>query len=110
MHDSDQSDFTKTVKEIKNAEDEYDNRIVMAKQKAEDIIKKARESAVQERMAKNDEITSFKDKRLKEGSKEIEAKIDEIVGTAKEEAKKINKKKLDSTGVSKLAKEFLSSI
>ena len=55
-------------------------------------------------------ITNYKNKRLAEGSKEIEEKVEKIVSKAKEDGAKLTKKKFDQTDVTKLVKGFFNSL
>ncbi len=111
MHQtSEHPEFMKTVREIRDAEEEYDRLIMSAKEKADKTMREAKERILEERMKAEEEITAFKNERLKKGSTEIEAEVGKIVGKAKEEGTEIGKKKLESAAVSKLVKEFLASL
>lgn len=111
MHEtSGQPEFMKTVKEIKTAEEEYDRLIIAAKEKADAIVRKARESTLEERSKREDMTVALKNKQLQEGAKEIEGLVQKMIAKAKEEADKLSKKKLERLTVSKLAKDFLSGL
>ena len=100
----------KTVKEIRDAEEEYDRLIESARGKAENLVREAREKSLDERSKTEEEIVAFKNERLRKGSKEIEEEVEGILKKAKDEASRISKKKADSSFVSRLVKDFLGSL
>jgi vacuolar-type H+-ATPase subunit H len=111
MHEtSEHPEFMKTIREIHDAEQEYDRLINSAKEKADHVMREAKEKVLEERMKATDEIVAFKNERLRSGSKEIESEVEKIVEHAKTEASKANKKGTDSATVSRLVKEFFSSL
>jgi vacuolar-type H+-ATPase subunit H len=111
MHQpSEQPEFVKTVKEIKNAEEEYDRLINSAKEKAEKTVREAREKALDERTRTEEEIVGLKDERLRKGSEAIEAEVQKLVKKAREEASSTGKKSMNAQAVSKLVKDFLGSL
>jgi vacuolar-type H+-ATPase subunit H len=111
MHQhSEHPEFVKTIKDIRDAEEEHDRLIGSSKDKAERILREAKEKALEERGKSEEEIVSFKNERLKRGSEEIEGEVNKIVKKAKDEGAKISKKDLDTPAVSKLVKEFLGSL
>jgi vacuolar-type H+-ATPase subunit H len=111
MHQtSEHPEFMKTIKEIRDAEEEYDRLINSAKEKADKIMREARERTIAERMKSEEELVAFKNEHLRNGSKEIEAEVGEIAEKAKDEGAKISKRKLESAAVSKLVKDFLGSL
>lgn len=111
MHQiSGHSEFMKTIKEIKDAEEEYDHLINSAKEKADRIMREAKEKILEERMKNEEELVAFKNERIRNGSREIEAEVAKIVEKAKEEAANMSKKKIEPSAVTKLVKDFLSTI
>ncbi|MCI0503295.1 hypothetical protein L0Y65_01130 [Candidatus Micrarchaeota archaeon] len=100
----------KTIKEIRDAEEEYDRLINTAKEKADKILREARERTMEERLKSEEELVAYKNDRLRKGSKDIESEVEKIVEKAKEEGMKIGGKKPESAAVPKLIKEFLSSL
>jgi len=111
MHEtSEHPEFMKTIREIHDAEEEHDRLISSAKEKADKIMREAKETVLEERMKAGEEIVSFKNDRLRAGSKEIEAEVDRIVEQAKAEAGKTGKKGSDSAMISRLVKDFLGSM
>lgn len=105
---SEHSDFMKTVQEIRSAEEEYDHLISEAKQKADAILRKAREQVLKERRKAHDAATAHKNERLKSGSDGIEREVDKILEKAKSEADGIRKKKSDQKFTHSLVKELLN--
>jgi vacuolar-type H+-ATPase subunit H len=103
-------EFMKTIKDIKEAEEEYDRLINSAKEKADKVMREAKERTLEERMKAEEEIVAYKNDRLKKGSSEIEAEVGKIVEKAKDEGSKISKSKPPATAVSKFVKEFLGSL
>lgn len=110
MQETEQPAFMETVKEIRGAEEEYDRIISAAKEKADRILHKAKETVLEERAKREEEIVAFKNKKLQDGSKEIENAVKDMLDKARDEAAKISDKKLDKTAVGKLAKDFLGSL
>lgn len=107
---SDQPEFVKTIGEIKGAEEEYDRLILEAKQKADRILREAKEKIADERSKNSEKVVDFKNERLREGSKEIESEVQELIKKAKASSSKTSKKKLGAPAVTKLVKEFLDSL
>ncbi|MFH0737027.1 MAG: hypothetical protein V1827_06645 [Candidatus Micrarchaeota archaeon] len=111
MHEtSEHPEFMKTIKDIHDAEEEHDRLISSAKERADKIMREAKETVLEERMKANEEVTAFKNERLRAGSKEIESEVERIVAQAKNESGKMGKKGADSAATSRLVKEFLGSI
>jgi vacuolar-type H+-ATPase subunit H len=100
----------KTIKEIRDAEEEYDRLINSAKEKADKIMREARERTMDERRKSDEEITAYKNDRLRKGSKDIESEVEKIVAKAKDEGEKVGKKKPEASAVPKLVKDFLGSL
>ncbi len=111
MHQaSGQPEFMKTVDEIKEAEEAYDRLIVSAKEKAGKTLRDAKEKLQEERAKGDEEITAYRNERLRKGSKEIEDEVGKLLAAAKEDAGKITRKKADQQTVSKLVKDFLNNL
>ena len=111
MHQtSEQPEFMKTVKDIKEAEESYDRLIVSAKEKADKILQEAKERAIQERTKTEEEIVAFKNDHIRNGSKGIESEVEKILQKSGEDAEDNSKKKVDSPVVSKLLKDFLNNL
>lgn len=110
MQGTEQPEFMETVKEIRSAEEEYDRLISAAKEKADRILHKAKETVLEERTRSEEEMVALKNKRLQEGSREIEKAVNGMLEKTKGEAAKISEKKLNKADVAKLAKEFLSTL
>jgi vacuolar-type H+-ATPase subunit H len=111
MHQhSDHPEFVKTIKDIRDAEEEHDRIISSSKEKSDKILRQAKESSMEERTKSVDEIVAFKNDRLKKGGADIEVDVEKIVKKAKDEGAKISKKDLEAPAVSKLVKEFLGSL
>lgn len=100
----------KTIKDIRDAEEEYDRLINSAKEKADKIMREARERTAEERMKAEEETVAFKNDSLRKGSKEIEAEVEKLIAQAKEEGSKVSKKKPSSQAVSKLVKGFMGGL
>ncbi|MEW6748745.1 MAG: hypothetical protein AB1295_03500 [Candidatus Micrarchaeota archaeon] len=111
MHETpEHPEFMKTIKEIHDAEEEYDRIMNSAKEKADRIMREAKEKIADERMKSEEELVSFKNERLRKGGKEIDSEVDKILAKAKSEGESISKKKADPKSVSGLVKEFLGSL
>ena len=111
MHQhSEEPEFFKTIKDIKDAEEEHDRVISSSKEKAERILREAKEKALEARAKSQEETVALKNERLKKGSADIEGEVDKIVKRSKDEGAKVSKKSMDATSVSKLVKEFLGSL
>jgi vacuolar-type H+-ATPase subunit H len=111
MHEtSEHPEFMKTIKEIRDAEEEYDRIMNSAKEKADRIMREAKEKTAEERMKSEDELVSFKNDGLRNGSKEIDAEVRKLLAKAKKEGESINKKKLEAKSVTILVKNFLDSL
>ncbi len=100
----------KTVEEIKEAEEAYDRLILSAKDKAGKTLRDAKEKLQEERAKSDEEITAFRNERIRKGSKEIEDEVGKLLSAAKEDAAKLGKKKADQQTVSRLIKDFLGSL
>jgi vacuolar-type H+-ATPase subunit H len=110
MHSSEHPEFMRTVKEIREAEEEYDRLINSAKEKAEKQVREAREKSLDERTKSEEETVAYKNERLRKGGKAIEGEVEEIISKAKDDAAKASKKKADPSFVSKLVKDFLNAL
>ena len=111
MHQvTDHPEFIKTIREIRDAEEEYDRLINSAKEKADNVMRDAKEQLSHERMNNEQKITAYKNEQLQNGSKEIEAEVEKIISKSKEDGAKLTKKKPDSAIVSKLMKSFLTNL
>lgn len=107
---SEPPEFMKTVKEIRDAEEERDRVISSSKEKAERILRDAKEKSLEQRVRSEESAVAFKNERLKKGSSEIEGDVEKIVKKARDEGAKVSKKGLDATAVTRLVKEFLGSL
>ena len=105
-----ESDFVKTVEEIKEAEKQSDIVVNNAKSKADAILRKAKETVLKEQSKVDEDAVLLKNKMLQEGKVDIEKDVKKILKKAEGEANKIKKEKLSSKEVSVLLKNFLSSI
>jgi len=111
MHQpSEHPEFVKTVKEIRDAEEEHDRLVESSKGKADKLLREAKEKAIAERTEAEEAVVAFKNERLKQGSEGIEADVEKIVRKAKDEGSRISKKKLDAATVSKLVKGFVGDL
>ena len=111
MHEtSEHPEFMKTIKEIRDAEEESDRIMNSAKEKADQVMREAKEKIAEERMKSEDELVSFKNDRLRNGSKEIDAEVEKILAKAKKDGESLNKKKLEAKSVTTLVKNFLGSL
>ena len=100
----------KTVKEIREAEEAYDRLIAEAKGKADKVLREAKEKSQGERTKSDEDITAYRNERLRKGSKEIESEVDKLLSESKQEAAGLAKKKADQQAVSRLVKDFLNSL
>ncbi len=102
---SEQPDLIKTIDEIKAVEEKHDRMIAAAKEEAEKILRKAKEKIAEERIKVEEELTAYKNEKLKSESRAIEGEIAEILSKAKRESEQLRKKKADAK---KLEKIYLS--
>ncbi len=100
----------KTVEEIKEAEEAYDRLIQSAKEKSGKMLRDAKEKLQEERAKGDEEVTAFRNERLRKGSKEIEDEVGKLLSAARDEAAKLGKKKADQPAVSRLVKDFLGNL
>lgn len=102
------SEFMKTVNEIKVAEDEYEHLVSEAKEKADAILRKAKEQIIKEQSKAKENSVSYKNERLKEGSEEIEQEVNQILKKANVKAASIRKSRTDQGFILSLVKSLLS--
>jgi vacuolar-type H+-ATPase subunit H len=111
MHQpSEHPEFVKTIREIRDAEEEHDRLVASSKEKADKLLREAKERVIAERTKAEEEAVDFKNEKLKVGHDGIEADVEKIVDKAKDEGSKISKKKLDAAAVSKLVKGFVGDL
>jgi vacuolar-type H+-ATPase subunit H len=109
MHsNSDDSDFMKTVDEIRSSEEQADRIKADAKEKSEQILKKAKESVLKIRNETEEEVVKLKNKLLKAGKDKIESEVEEILSGARTEADGFKKEKLKDSEILSLLKETIS--
>jgi vacuolar-type H+-ATPase subunit H len=107
---SENPEFMKTIEDIRDAEKEYDLVISRAREKADGILRKAKETIQDERESTQKELVEYKNEKIRGGSKVIEAKVDSMVKKAREESSGISKMKPDKRFVAGLAKDFVSGL
>ncbi|MFA6531062.1 MAG: hypothetical protein WCT31_04985 [Candidatus Micrarchaeia archaeon] len=110
MHHSDDSEFMKTVEDIKKAEDSADSLKADAKEKSEHIIKKGKESVLKINSETNNEVIKLKNRLLHEGKDGIEKEVDHIVEKAHSEGESLRKKKIGKEDAISLLKQFVLSL
>ena len=111
MHENpSHSVIMKTVEEIKSAEDEYDQVVSQAKEKADSILRKAKEEIADEKASVKDEMTEYKNEKLKAGKNDIEKDVKKTIENAKDGAETISKKKLGKPKVLSIGKSFMSQL
>ncbi len=111
MHENpSHSVFMKTVEEIRSAEEKSDKTLTSAKEKADKILRKAKEEIADENAAAQDELTKYKNERLKEGKAEIDKEVQKTLDKAKDNAAGIRKKQLDKRTTLALCKSFISKL
>lgn len=110
MHHSDDSEFMKTVEDIKKAEEGADSIRADAKEKSEHIIKKGKESVLKTRSETNDEVVKLKNRLLHEGKDKIEKEVSHIISKAQSEGDGLRKKKIGKDDAVSLLKKFVLSL
>jgi len=110
MQTSENSDFMKTVEEIKLSEERAEKIKVDAKEKAEQIMKKGKESVLKIKLETNDETVKVKNKHLKGGEETIETEIKAIVEKARHEGDALKKKRLKKEELLSILKEFTGTL
>lgn len=106
MQDTDASDFMKTVEEIEHSEKEAEKVREDARQKAEQIIRKGKESALKIKSETREEIVKSKNGILQAGKEKIEKEVQAIVDKARQDAEKLKKKSVPKTGAIAILKKF----
>ncbi|SRR3989339_434025 len=107
---SDHTNFMKTVDEIKLAERESEKIIYDAKEKSDSLLRKAKEQVFKEKAKVAEEITTFKNEKLHEGSKDIDTEVQKLIKKAESDAQKIKEMKLDKNRTSTIVNDFLKTI
>ena len=110
MQENVQSEFMKTIKEIKSSESEAEKLKNEAREKADKILHKARENVMKIRSEMEEDAVKLKNKKLKKGTDEVEKEVKTILDGAKSSASKIRKKSLASKDITSLANDMLSSV
>ena len=100
----------KTVGEIRTAEEQYDKKISEAKEKSDSILRKAREEIAGENARMKDEITKFKNEKLKAGKNSIEKDANKTIDEAKGDAEAIRSKKASKAKLVAIGKSFISDL
>jgi vacuolar-type H+-ATPase subunit H len=103
-------DFIKTVTEIRSTEEEYESIISSAKLKAESMVSSAKSSVSDQKRKFEEELVISKTAAMKKGSDDLEKEVRQIVSKSKSESESISTKTLSDSVLSKMAKDFLSSI
>ncbi len=103
-------DFIKTVTEIRSTEEEYESIISSAKLKAESMVSSAKSSVSDQKRKLEEELVVSKTTAMKKGSDDLEKEVRQIVSKSKSESESISTKTLSDSVLSKMAKDFLSSI
>jgi len=89
-----QSILMKTVGEIRAVEEKHDHVIEHAKAEADKVLRSAREKLAEEREKMEDEITDYKNARLKEGRALIEKDAERILDKARHDGEGMKKKRM----------------
>ena len=111
MHQhSEHPEFVKTIKDIRDAEEEHDRVINSSKDKAERIVREAKERILDERAKSEEEAVAFKNEQIKKGSEGIESEVQKMIKKAREDGAKISTKDLGEPAIAKLVKDFLGSL
>lgn len=100
----------KTVGEIRTAEDQYDKKISEAKEKSDSVLRKAREEIAAENAKMKEEITKFKNEKLKSGKSSIEKDVNKTIEEAKDDAEAIRGKKANKAKLVAIGKSFISEL
>jgi len=100
----------KTVGEIRTAEEQYDKIISDAKSKSDSILRKAREEIADENAKMKEEITKFKNEKLRSGKSGIEKDVGKTIDKAKSDAETVKSKKMNKTKLLAIGKSFMSEL
>lgn len=100
----------KTVGEIRTAEDEYDKKISSAKEKSDSILREAREDIAEENAKMKEEITKYKNDKLRSGKNSIEKDVDKTIEEAKDSAETIRSKKVNKAKLLSIGKSFIAEL
>jgi vacuolar-type H+-ATPase subunit H len=103
-----ESDFIKTIDNIKTAEEESSTVIINAKAKAELVLRRAKEEVLKERAKNNEKIVTLKNSMFRQRKDEIEKEVNKIIKKANAEAEKVKKEKMSGADISAILKKFLT--
>ncbi|MEK6979766.1 MAG: hypothetical protein AABW86_06085 [Candidatus Micrarchaeota archaeon] len=112
MHEKqkdDQSEFMKTVDEIRHAETSAEKIRADAKEKADDVLKKAKETVMKIKQETSENCVQEKNKHLQKGKERIDQEVELLLSKAKAEADAVREKRIKQAQVSELFDTFLSS-
>ncbi|MBI2079303.1 hypothetical protein HYT84_00940 [Candidatus Micrarchaeota archaeon] len=105
-----QSDFTKTVEEIRHAEEKAEKMKQEAKETADQTLKKAKDIVLKIGQETEEEIVKIKNSRFQHGKEKIESDIGSTLDKAHKEAEKIKKMKLNPTELDSVLNKFVKSL
>ena len=105
---ADDSEFLRTVEELKSAEKEAELVKSTAQSESEKILKSAKEEIVKLNQMLEDEIVKKKNTLLEQGNKKIENDVKKIITEGKIEASNLKKKKIQPKSFERLIDYFMS--
>lgn len=111
MHEKqkdDQSEFMKTVDEIRRAEAAAEKIRAEAKEKADDVLKKAKEIVMKIKQETSENCVQEKNKHIQKGKERIDQEVELLLSKAKAEADAVREKRLKPAHVAELFNNFLS--
>ncbi|HIH22539.1 TPA: hypothetical protein HA238_02320 [Candidatus Micrarchaeota archaeon] len=112
MHEKqkdDQSEFMKTVDEIRRAESAAEKIRTDAKEKADDVLKKAKETVMKIKQETSENCVQEKNKHIQKGKERIDQEVELLLSKAKAESDAVREKRLKQAHVVELFNNFLSS-
>ena len=104
---NEQTNFMETIDQIKKAEEETEKIKNAAREKADQILRKGKESAMKAESETEKEITELKNSIFRKGSDDVEKEIGKILDKAKHEAEEIKTQSIDKKQLSSILKSSL---
>ena len=97
------SDFMKTIEDIRVSENESEKIKLEAKEKADQIMRKAKENVMKMKSEIEEEVVQKKNLLLQQGKEEIEKEVQVNLESAKKTAATIKSKKLSQKEITAAA-------
>lgn len=111
MHkENSQSDFTKTVEDIRVAEEKAEKIKEEAKLYSEQAIKRAKDNVIKMSKETEDEVVKLKNAKLQNGKQKIDEEVHIIIENAQKDSEKFRKSKFSEPESKSIIKKFIDSL